>query len=88
MTPYEQNTADVKLIHLTLCGVEAGRCLCDCDRSNQPEGTKYWHAAYAPKMAFDDPRLCRECLAEWNASIEEENHENAIKDAFGTHRQG
>lgn len=59
----------VSRIHLTLCGSQAGRPLCDCDKGAELEaGAKFLHAVYAPKAVFQDARLCPGCLSEWNAA--------------------
>jgi hypothetical protein len=68
------------LIHLTLCGVEAGRPLCDCDRSNQPSGTRYWHAVYAPLERFrhtghEGAEICQDCLKIWDDSANDNDSE-------------
>lgn len=58
-----------KSIHLTLCGSQAGRPLCDVARTDSDEqnGVKFLHAVYAPKMVFTDARLCAGCLEVWNS---------------------
>lgn len=74
-TPIEQQARGevilpgVSRIHLTLCGSQAGRPLCGCDKAKELEaGAKFMHAVYAPRAIFEDKRLCQECLSEWNAA--------------------
>ncbi len=89
MSELEKTLENVPIVHLTLCGVEAGRPLCDCDRTEEKSrGSLFWHAVYAPKAIFTHAKLCRGCKAEWDAAIEEENHNEAMESAFGSHGQG
>lgn len=68
---YEWAMRDVPRIHLTLCGVEAGRPLCGCDKQAELKtGCLFFHAVYAPEKVFSDTkRLCPKCKAEWDAAV-------------------
>lgn len=60
--------AECEIVHLTLCGVEAGRPLCDCKRSEEKNAC-FLHAVYAPPIVMASPKLCARCKAEWDAAV-------------------
>lgn len=62
---FKEVTANVTEMHLTLTGAYAGRTFCGMYKADVENTVKFFHAGYVPDVAFDDPRMCPDCLKLW-----------------------